>query len=964
MEENHSIRNYELVSTRFLPDFQAELHEYRHIKTGARICWLDNHDENKTFAICFKTIPFDDTGVFHILEHSVLNGSDRYPVKEPFVELLKSSMNTFLNAITFDDKTMYPISSRNDKDFMNLMSVYLDAVFCPAVRHNPNIFYQEGWHYEIHDAKQQPVYKGVVLNEMKGAFANVDETVLNAMNRLLFPDSCYQYVSGGDPACITDLSYADFVAAHQKFYQPCNARIWLDGDLDIEKVLDYIDVNYLSHGTKMDHDFDIPMQQPTQGKTIQVPFEISPEEDSRNRSIISFGRIMSRFDDAKRNIALSALSEVLTGNNDAPLKKPLLEKGLCEDVSFDLYDGIQQPYCLLTVRNTEPERLDEIKAAVTDAINQLCKDGIDQSELTASLNQMEFHYREKQEPSGVMNAEDAMESWLYGGDPALYLNVGSLYQQLREEAGSGYFEKLLDEFFADDGRLQTVIAVADRQAGKARVEAEQEKLTDAKKSWKDVNVMVEATKALEAWQAAPDSEENKATLPKLTLDDVEKKPRPDHFQETAYRDVPMLVYPKEPSGIVYLNLYFNIAGIRKELLPEAGFLTSLLGELPTSHHSVAELQKLVHTWIGSLSFTPVCYAPDCDPSATIPMIAVRCSVLSANKEKAVQLIQKILRDTQFDAKLILPLLRQSVQDFEQTLTSSGHAFAAGRVNARLSADGVFSEYTAGFTSGRWLESLEADYDNQIGAVINDLQLFRDNFFIGSRLSVSCTEDDDTEWIHQLIDSLPMGDAHRAKVHYPLLEKQNEGIVIPGDVSYAAKGVLLPAYDAHIHVMTHLLTYDWLWNEVRVKGGAYGTGINGNSLGGVTAYSYRDPDPANALHAFANIGSYLHAKAEENMDITSYVIGAIAAVSPLLSPRSRIIVSDARWFGRISYQTRCENRQKMLGSTIQELDALGAELSEAMQNGPVCIIGPAAKLQEMQDEHLTILPARPKHTDTK
>lgn len=237
MEENHSIKNYKLVSTRSLPDFQAELHEYRHIKTGARICWLDNHDENKTFAICFKTIPSDDTGVFHILEHSVLNGSDRYPVKEPFVELLKSSMNTFLNAITFDDKTMYPISSRNDKDFMNLMSVYLDAVFCPAVRHNPNIFYQEGWHYEIHDAKQQPVYKGVVLNEMKGAFANVDETVLNAMNRLLFPDSCYQYVSGGDPACITDLSYADFVAAHQKFYQPGNARIWLDGDLDIKKVI-------------------------------------------------------------------------------------------------------------------------------------------------------------------------------------------------------------------------------------------------------------------------------------------------------------------------------------------------------------------------------------------------------------------------------------------------------------------------------------------------------------------------------------------------------------------------------------------------------------------------------------------------------------------------------------------------------------------------------------------------------
>jgi Zn-dependent M16 (insulinase) family peptidase len=964
VEGNHSIKNYELVSTRFLPDFQAELYEYRHIRTGARICWLNNHDENKTFAICFKTIPSDDTGVFHILEHSVLNGSDRYPVKEPFVELLKSSMNTFLNAITFDDKTIYPISSRNEKDFMNLMSVYLDAVFCPAVRHNPNIFYQEGWHYEIHKADEQPVYKGVVLNEMKGAFANVDETVLNAMNRLLFPDSCYQYVSGGDPACITDLSYEDFVAAHKKFYQPGNARIWLDGDLNVEKVLTYIDENYLAKGTKMDQDFEIPMQQAAEGRTITVPFEISAEEDDKNRSIISFGRIMSRFDDARRNIALSALSEVLTGNNDAPLKKPLLEKGLCEDVSFDLYDGIQQPYCLLTVRNTQPEKLDEIKAVIKDVIASLRKKGIDKSELTAALNQMEFHYREKQEPSGVMNAEDAMESWLYGGDPALYLNVGSLYQQLREEADSGYFEKLLDEFFADDGRLQTVIAVADRNAGKARVEAEQKKLSDAKQSWPDVNAMVKATKSLEAWQAAPDSTENLNTLPKLTLDDVEKVPRKDEYEETEYNDVPVLVYPKEPSGIVYLNLYFNIAGLRREMLPEAGFLTSLLGELPTAHHTVAQLQKLVHTWIGSLTFTPVSYAPDCDPAATLPMIAVRCSVLSANKEKALDLIKEILTETQFDPKLILPLLRQSVQDFEQTLTSSGHAFAAGRINARLSADGVFSEYTAGFTSGRWLESLEADYADKIDEVIQDLKLFRDNLFLTSRLTISVTEDGGIDWLHALIDGLPKGDAHRAKVHYPLLAKQNEGIVIPGDVSYAARGVLLPAYDAHIHVMTHLLTYDWLWNEVRVKGGAYGTGISGNSLGGVTAYSYRDPDPANALHAFANIGTYLHEKAEENMDITSYVIGAIAAVSPLLSPRSRIIVSDARWFGRISYETRCENRRKMLHSTIQKLDVLGTKLSDAMKEGPVCIIGPAAKLAQMKDEHLTILPPRPKHNDTK
>lgn len=318
---NEVINGFEIKNITELSDVKGTLYEMQHVKTGAKLAWLDRADENKTFAIAFKTIPENDTGVFHILEHSVLNGSKKYPVREPFVELLKGSMQTFLNAMTFPDKTLYPVSSRNDKDFMNLMSVYMDAVFHPAIYTNPNIFYQEGWHYEIRHEEDTPIYKGVVLNEMKGAFSSVDETIIDELNRMLFPDNCYQYVSGGDPEHITDLSYESFIETHQKFYHPSNARVWLDGTLDINEVTKFINDEYFSQYEKEELDFSIPNQVEKEAQHHTVQYELSKDESKEHRTQIALARIVSSYDQPLKNLAWGLLSTILVSSNESELKK-------------------------------------------------------------------------------------------------------------------------------------------------------------------------------------------------------------------------------------------------------------------------------------------------------------------------------------------------------------------------------------------------------------------------------------------------------------------------------------------------------------------------------------------------------------------------------------------------------------------------------------------------------------------
>ncbi len=951
------LHGFRVERIREIDDCSGVLYEMTHLKTGAQLCWMKREDENKTFVIAFKTIPENDTGVFHILEHSVLNGSKKYPVREPFVELLKSSMQTFLNAFTYPDKTMYPVSSRNPRDFMNLMSVYLDAVFNPAIYENPNIFYQEGWHYEIRDEKDEPVYKGVVLNEMKGSFSSVDETLVDTMNRKLFPDNCYRFVSGGDPEYITDLSYEQFIETHKRFYHPSNARVFLDGNLNIDETLAYIDDEYFSKYEKEDFDFDIPMQKVTNASVSRYEYEITEDEDPKDRTQIALAKVVSSFECLEKNIAWAALISVLVGNNESKLKKAIIDSGLGQDVELDLFDGIQQPWAVLTIRNTNEENYDEIRKVLRETAEQLIREGISREQLTASLNMMEFRYREKREPAGLSYAQRAMETWLYGGDPAMNLSASGLFEKLRQKASEGYYEELLKEFLLDDEHISAVIAVPSTTLLEEKSKREKEKLHAAKESWQEkISDYIELNRKLDVWQQTPDSEEAIATLPRLFLSDVSPLPYqgPKH-RETAIRGVPALIYDEQPNGIVYLNLYFNLGGITKQSLPALGFYSALLGSLPTKNKSLEDLQEAVRRDLGALSFFLDAYTPEKTREACIPVLCVATSALKQNIHKAVDLILEIIHDTVFDQEKILNLLKQENESCRQSLIMNGHGVAMRRVSARCSAEGVFREYVGGYESALFEKELENDYENRIGAFINDCELFSEIIFSPARLTMSMTGEY-KELAETLIDGLNNIDAQRAKVHYPLEKPGKEAIVIPAAVSYSAAGINLAdingKYDPRMLVLSHMMSFDYLWNTVRVQGGAYGTGFSVNVNGSMAAYSYRDPNPLNALSAYRGAAQYL--REETGDDIEQLIIGALASTEPLLSPASAIRVEDTRYFRGTTYEARCEGRKKVLSMNADDLRAFADQMETAMNEASVCIVGSRETINACAEENLTEL----------
>ena len=938
--EGMKLHGFTVNRIREIKDCGGILYELSHDITGAQLCWMKRDDINKTFAITFKTIPFDDTGVFHILEHSVLNGSEKYPVREPFVELLKSSMQTFLNAFTYPDKTMYPVSSRNDRDFMNLMSVYLDAVFHPLIYRNPNIFYQEGWHYEIRNEEDEPVYKGVVLNEMKGAFASVDEILVDQLNRMVFKDNCYRFVSGGDPSCITDLTYEKFIETHSKFYHPSNTRVFLDGDMNIDEVLAFIDGEYFSKYEKEIFNFDIPMQEAVKAEHVRCEYEISPDEQTENRTQISMGKIISSYDQPMKNIAWAALASVLLANNESPLKKEIIDRGLAEDVELDLFDGIQQPWLILTFRNTEEKNYDELMKTVRKAAGELISEGIDKEQLTASLNMMEFRYRERHEPAGLMYGQRAMDSWLYGGDPALYLTIDDVFETLRNKAEEGYFEELLAEFINDEEHLSTVTAVPNKKLLEENAEKERQKLHAIKETWGDKTAdYIKLNEILDVWQMEGDTEENLAALPRLSLSDLSRDPQDIPFRETTVRGVPVLVYPKEASGIVYMNLYFNIGGITKEHLPSLTIYSTLLSALATEKKTVDEIQKAIRRDLGSLSFYLDAYSKVGESDACIPVLGVSCSVLERNVEKAVDLILEIIQKTVFDREKILPILKQENEGFRQAMTMSGHAVAMKRIGMRSSAEGVFREYSGGYELGMYARKLEDNFDDMIDEFINDCQMYSEILYTPARLTMSINIDNEN-LIEDLISRLNYVDAQRAKVHYPIAEKVKEAIQIPAQISYSAAGINLHSigsdYTSQLLVAAHVLTFEYLWSEVRVKGGAYGTGFSTNANGAVGAYSFRDPDPANTLAVYRRAGEYLRNEIDD--DISQLIIGAVASTEPLLSPSSEIRVSDTRWFRGMTYELRQKSREQVLSMTADDLRSFADVIGRAMNEGSICIVG--------------------------
>lgn len=962
MRQGDVLHGFAVRSVKEIPEQKATLYQLEYVKNGAELIWLDNGENNKLFSIAFKTLPSDDTGVFHILEHSVLCGSKKYPVKEPFVHMLKSSMSTFLNAMTFPDKTIYPVSSRNENDFMNLVEVYLDAVFYPAIYDSPFAFYQEGWHYELENADEDPVYKGVVYNEMKGAFSSVHMRVGQGMDRMLFPDSCYRFVSGGDPEKIPDLTYEDYVAAHREYYHPSNAKIYLDGDVPIERVLALLDEEYLSRFDSSGKDHEVVFQQPTAGGSAVEYYAIGDGEDADERAYMAFGKIACDYSDRSKLMALMVLSSYLTGSNEAPLKQAILREGLAQDAYLVVADGIAQPYCYLEICNTEYERRDGIKTAVRETVGRILAEGLDKDELDAIINQIEFEIRDIDEPQGLGRNILILGSWLYGGAPELYLENDALFQFLRDAVHTGYYEDLLREVLLDSEHMSKLYLLPSATKAEEDFRAECDRLAAQKAAWskQELQGILELNGKLHEWQSQPDSKEALAALPSLLVDEID----PDiHLLETEHAmqwKIPLLIHKVEKTGIIHFNLYFSLADIPAERWSDISFMTNILGMLPTKRHSAYELQREIKRSIGFLDYNIVAYAVPGQPDCCKPYFTVNCSVLRDRLGEAVQLIVEILSETLYEGEqsieLIYDILMQCDDSVRQGILESGDSFAFKRAASYSSAQAMFMEHAEGYSIYRWLEGFVSDFEGRIEDFLAYARKVQDTVFSSARMTASITADELCDEFQVLAEKLEKPGSLPAPESMTIAlggDKMQEIIRIPTGISYSASANYLSRYgrkySGSLRVLATIFTYDYLWNQVRVKGGAYGCGCNVGATGNIGFFSFRDPNPLASVDVYRKTEAFVRELCAGEESIDNYIISTAAATEPLQSLREQGLSADADAFSGISSADRARIRQEILHTTKDGLLTFCDLFKDMAEDNSLCIIGSADAVRECGKE---------------
>ena len=942
MQLNDVIHGFRVLRIRPLEELGGRLIEMEHLGTGAKLCWLDRPDENKAFSIAFKTLPEDSTGVFHILEHSVLCGSDRYPVKEPFVELLKSSVQTFLNALTFPDKTVYPVSTRNNQDFLNLIDVYLDAVLHPAIYHKPEIFRQEGWRYE--GEGDQLCYQGVVFNEMKGSMASPMNLLAHETNALLCPDNCYRFNSGGDPACIPDLTYAQFLANHRKYYHPSNSRISLVGSVDLDPVLEKID-SFLSAFTRQEADFPIPMQEPVASVTRVTPYEIGPEESAEKRAIIGAAKLIGTYDETEKLFAAAVLTDYLAGDNEAPLKRAVLDSGLAQDFALELDSGAQQAVLTWIAMNTEEENLEALRKLVRDTLTKLAEDGLDKERLSACFHRYAFNKRDREggwAPRSLLEAVGLLDTWLYGGDPAEALLVEPALKALESGLENGLFERLARELFLEDAHTVTVVLVPSRELGteKREKEAARVKAESARWTGADRVRLKEEAESLRLWQQTPDSPEALASIPMLKLSDLAEKPEPLKMSETVKAGVPVMRHAAG-SGIAFLRAHFLATDLTPEELSKLAMMCQVLGSMATKKHSRSALPLEIKNILGRVSFVPS-VLPGSDPLHCRVMLTISAACLAELGGKAAELLAELLTETLWeDADLLRDVMQQTSVAAKMTLAGNGINYAVTRALSYQTAHGAAGEAVGGVTFLQWLDRTLNAGEEALKALLEDMAGLTKRLVSRERLTVSVSEAFGEADLDRFLSLIPAcGAAPAAETAYPLSGVRRDGIVIPAQVGFAVMATSFSLhgrkYSGSIPVLANVLNYMYLWNEIRVQGGAYGCGFIGRDTGDAAFYTYRDPQPVRSLGVFARAADFLRQFCASAPDLTGIILSSVSTLDPLRTPEEKISAAEARCFLGITQEEIDRRYAALIHTGPQELLALAGILEDIAGDDAVCV----------------------------
>ena len=953
--------SYRLVEKKKIEDLNSMSYLLEHKKSGARIALLSNDDENKVFYIGFRTPPEDSTGVAHILEHSVLEGSRDFPVKDPFIELAKGSLNTFLNAMTYPDKTVYPVASCNDKDFQNLMHVYLDAVFYPNIYKEPKIFEQEGWHYEMESPEDELSINGVVYNEMKGAFSSPDDVLEREITNILFPDTSYSNESGGDPEAIPDLTYEQFLDFHRKYYHPSNSYIYLYGNMDMAEKLEYLDEAYLSHFDRITVDSEIGVQAPFEACAEAGKFyPITESESEEDNTYLTYNIVVGDSLDRERYIAFQILDYALCSAPGAPLKQALLDKGIGKDIYSYYESGIRQSYFTIVAKNANLDRKAEFVECIEENLRRLSQKGIDKKALRAGLNFYEFRYREADfgsYPAGLMYGLQVLDSWLYDdAKPFIHIEAGETYKKLREKAETSYFEDLIRECMLENTHKGILTLAPRKGLAEERDRILTEKLAALKESFgsEQIQEVVEETHALLEYQETPDSKEALATIPLLKREDIRKEAEPlvNEIQKTG--DTTVMYHDIFTNHISYFRFLFDVKQVPEELFPYIGILKSVLGYVDTENFTYGELFHEINMETGGITSVTNFFTNARNLSDCLVTFEMKAKTLEDNLPRTVQLVQEIMLKSKFDdGKRLYEILAELKSRLQSNLISSGHSVAASRAMSYFSRPAAIQEQVNGMPFYRLVADLEKNFDSRREDLQHKLEALVRCIFRPENLMLDYVG---TEVHYEEFIALA-GRVKEALYKEPVETKpfvieqvkRNEGFLSASQVQYVCragnfinKGL---AYTGALKVLKVMMSYEYLWQEIRVKGGAYGCMCAFGKSGDSYFVSYRDPNLKSTVEAYEKAADFIEAFDGDERTMTQYIIGAVSELDTPLNPAAKGLRGMSSYLTNQTYEDYQRERDELLGADVNTIRSLAAVIRAFMEDDCLCVVGNDNRLKE-------------------
>ncbi|MBZ9637285.1 insulinase family protein [Clostridium sp. FP1] len=955
---------FKLIQEKNIEELNSVTRLFEHEKSGARLLHLENDDDNKVFSIGFRTPPKSSNGLPHILEHSVLCGSRKFPTKEPFVELIKGSLNTFLNAMTFSDKTIYPLASKNEKDFFNLMDVYLDAVFYPNLYSQPEILMQEGWHYELENKEDKLSYKGVVYNEMKGAFSSPEGCLMRKIQESLFPDTSYGVESGGDPEFIPDLTQEEFIEFHKKYYHPSNSYIFLYGDGNIDKELQFISEKYLNDFDRISVDSAIQLQKPFSSMSeLKIDYPISSEDDEEDKSFLSMNFVSGdNISQPELHLAFEILEYLLLESAAAPLKRALVEADLGKDVFGSFDNSILQPVFSIVVKNSSEAKKEEFKEIVYTTLKNLVKDGIDKKLIEACINITEFKLREADLggfPKGLFYYITSMDSWLYDKDPTMHLEYESYLSKIKAALTTNYFENLIEKYLINNTHSSMVILNGKKGLAEQKSKAVEEKLARYKASISDSEIekIVQETKALKERQMTPDAVEVLETIPLLERSDIETTVEHLPLKEKDENGVKVLSHNIFTNKIAYINILFDAKKVDRELLPYVTLLSTLLGRVSTESTNYPDLSNEINIHTGGIHFTTEVYGDNENFEKYSPKLVVKSKALVPKLPKLFDIMAEIINTTKFDEKKRLKeLIQQLKSRQEMKILDRGHMAAAGRLTSYFSPASAYIEKTTGVSFYEFINDIERNFDNKADEIIENLNKVSKLIFNKNNLIVSITGEEDiytafaTE-LPKIISILGQEELPDAKYDFDL-NKNNEGLLSSSDVQYVAKGYNFIkqgyAYSGKMLVLKTIASLDYLWNRVRVQGGAYGGFANLARSGNIVFVSYRDPNVSETLKAYDGICDYIGSFEASEREMTKYIIGTISELDSPLTPSMKGERATAYYIRGISEEQRQMERDEVLSTKSEDIKSFKSLLDDIIKENCFCVLGNENKLKDNKD----------------